>query len=367
MSQCRWGFLSTASIGQKNWKAIRLAENAKVTAVASRDKAKSEAFIAACNAHTPVEEIPVAHDSYDALIEDPNVDSVYIPLPTGLRKEWVFKAARAGKHVLCEKPCATDAAELKEMINVCSENNVQFMDGVMYMHTERLKQLQETINDGQLGDVKRIVSHFSFCSDDEFKTSNIRTDSSLEPHGCLGDLGWYTIRFALCAMGGQMPTKVRGTILSDLKRPESPEAVPMEFAGELFFENGASASFYNSFLTDHQQWASVSGTKGHLYIPDFVLPVSGNQLKFRVTNAEFNCYGCDFVMEDYSRWIKTRETSHSAVNSAETNLFRNFSQNVLSGKTDDYWPAISLKTQSVLDSCLSSARDDSRLVSVSKL
>ena len=231
--------------------------------------------------------------TYEELISSDLVDAVYIPLPTGLRKEWVIKAANAGKHVLCEKPCAINASELKEMIEACSKNNVQFMDGVMFMHTQRMEQLDKTIDDGAIGDIKRISTQFSFCSDDDFKTSNIRTDSSLEPHGCLGDLGWYTIRFALKIMRGVLPQKVRGTILSDLHREGSPEAVPMEFAGELFFENGVSVAFYNSFLTEHQQWASISGTKGHIQVPDFVLPTNGNELRFRVTNAEFNCYGCD--------------------------------------------------------------------------
>ena len=138
----------------------------------------------------------------------------------------------------------------------------------------------------------------------------------------------------------------------------------MEFSGEAFFENGVSASFYNSFLTDHQQWVSVSGTRGHLYVPDFVLPYFGNRQGFQITNAQFKIYGCDFNMENYSRSIHTSEYSGGSLNSAETNLFRNFSQQVLSGNIDRLWPEISYKTQLVMDACFESARNDSVLTNI---
>ncbi len=225
IDQCRWGFLSTAFIGRKNWQAIRLAENARLTAVASRDKSRSQEFIDTCQSFVPMNPAPTALGSYEELLASDSVDAVYIPLPTGLRKEWVIRAANAGKHVLCEKPCGTSAIELREMIDACESNKVQFMDGVMYMHTLRLSELRKTLDDpGSIGDIRRIATQFSFCADDEFKSGNIRTDSRLEPHGCLGDLGWYTIRFILWTMSFQLPTKVRGTILSDLKRDAQPLA-----------------------------------------------------------------------------------------------------------------------------------------------
>ena len=67
-----------------------------------------------------------------------DVDALYIPLPTGLRKEWVIRAAQAGKHIVCEKPCAINAADLREMVDACRQHRVQFMDGVMFMHSRRL-------------------------------------------------------------------------------------------------------------------------------------------------------------------------------------------------------------------------------------
>ena len=131
MKKLRIGFLSTAGIGKKNWKAIFNSGNCVVAAVASRDVNKSLKYIADCQRKLAFAETPRAFGSYEELIASPDVDAVYIPLPTGLRKEFVLRAAAAGKHVLCEKPCAANAAELEEMLAVCRKNSVQFLDGVM--------------------------------------------------------------------------------------------------------------------------------------------------------------------------------------------------------------------------------------------
>src|SRR5687767_12355322 len=101
----RWGILGTANIARKNWKAIRNSGNGLLTAVASRELGRSRQFIAECQAAAPHPEPPRALGSYDELIRAKDVDALYIPLPTGLRKEWVLRAAAAGKHVVCEKPC----------------------------------------------------------------------------------------------------------------------------------------------------------------------------------------------------------------------------------------------------------------------
>src|SRR5277367_4862723 len=131
MKKLRMGFLSTAGIGKKNWKAIFNSGNCVVTAVASRDIEKSRKFIDDCSREAAFETKPVALGSYEELLAFKNVDAVYIPLPTALRKNFVIQAAQNGKHVLCEKPCAVSSAGLDEMLSACKKNNVQFLDGVM--------------------------------------------------------------------------------------------------------------------------------------------------------------------------------------------------------------------------------------------
>lgn len=363
---CRWGILGAALIAHKNWDSIRNSGNGVVKAVASRDRNRAQELIDTCQASRPVSVVPEALEGYEEVLQRDDIDAVYVPLPTGLRKEWVIKAAQAGKHVMCEKPCAVSADDLRDMIAACHDNQVQFMDGVMYMHSQRMPALRAAIDDGEsVGTLKRIQAQFSFCAPEEFVTGNIRTSSELEPQGCLGDLGWYTIRMALFANHYQMPQQVCGRMLMQHGRPDSPAPVPMEFTGELFFENGVSAGFYNSFLTEHQQLVHISGSKGNITLNDFVLPWFGNELEFEVNNAVFTVNGCEFVMEKHTQRRFVAEYSNNAPDSQETNLFRTFNELVLSGRPDPFWPDISLKTQVVMDACLESALNGGRLVDVS--
>ncbi len=357
-AQCRWGIVGTATIAQKNWKSIWNAANATLSAVASRDVSRSQQFIDACQGQVPFAPVPRALGSYEELLASDDIDAVYIPLPTGIRKEWVLRAAEAGKHVMCEKPCGVDEASLVEMLDACRRNNVQFMDGVMFSHSKRLDKIREVFDNGEsIGTFRRIASQFSFCADDQWLRGNIRTTSGLEPHGCLGDLGWYNIRFALWAMNWSMPKWVSGRILKQLGGAESDSPVPVEFSGEMFFDGDVSASFYCSFITEHQQWVNVSGTKGNLQLNDFVLPYFGSSVTFDVNNAVFDLAGCDFNMERHVQQIEANEYSSGHPNAQETNLFRTFSELALSGHPDPFWGDIALKTQQVMEACLQSARD----------
>jgi predicted dehydrogenase len=351
----RWGILGAADIARKNWRAVREAGDV-IAAVASRDGERARRFIAECQAEAPFEAAPAALGSYDALLARADIDAVYIPLPTGVRKEWVVRAANAGKHVVCEKPCAPDAADLREMLEACRRNGVQFMDGVMFVHSRRLERMREALEDGKsVGQIKRIQSAFSFRAPEEFFSTNIRAHSGLEPHGCLGDLGWYCIRFALWAMKWQLPRRVCGRLLGKVGRKDSPAPVPTEFSGELLFEGGVSAGFYCSFVTDLEQWARVSGTTGSLRVDDFVLPFSGSELSFDVHHASFCVHGCEFDMKPETRRIAVTEPSHGRAGAQEVNLFRNFATAVRSGRLNEQWPEMALKTQQVMNACLNSS------------
>lgn len=356
-SICRWGILSTAVIGNKNWQAIKLSGNGQVTAVASRSLEKAQAFIDGNQARVPFDKPPQALGSYEELLARPDVDAIYIPLPTGMRHEWVIKAARAGKHVMCEKPCARNAVELQEMIDACKQAGVQFMDGVMYMHSSRLPLVRRALEDSPgIGKLKRIACQFSFCADEAFHEGNIRTNSDLEPQGCLGDLGWYALRFALWVKRYEMPVRVQAQMIQQFQRPDSPQPVPMEVESRLEFADGVTACCYNSFLTGHQQWAHISGTEGHVMVRDFVLPFAGDQLEFFAARPEFIEEGCDFRMVENRTDFSVEEPGNSGPQAQETQLFRRFAQCVTSGQLEPEWPEISLKTQRLLDACLASAQ-----------
>jgi predicted dehydrogenase len=356
--KCRWGFLSSAWIGMKNWQSVALSGNGEIVAVASRDQAKAQAWIDECSGHVPFPSKPEAVEGYDALLAREDIDAVYIPLPTGVRTEWIIKAAKAGKHVLAEKPCGINVVEVEEIIAACNEAGVQFMDGVMFMHSKRLDALRETLTGGSIGELRRITSAFSFNAGEDFLAGNIRMHSDLEPLGCLGDLGWYNIRFNLWVMDYAMPKAVSGRILRGAGRADSPDQVPMEFSGEMFYENGVNASYYCSFLTGNQQWAHICGTEGTVRLDDFVVPFYGSEVKYTVSNTESNQHVCDFNMEQHDRVVPVREYGGSHPTAQETGLFRNFGELALSGQPDPKWGEIALKTQQVLMACIESSKQD---------
>lgn len=355
---CRWGILGCAGIARKNWQAIRHSGNGRLVAVASRSREKAATFVDECQAQVPHDPKPEPVGGYAELLARPDIDAVYLPLPTGLRKEWVLAAAAAGKHVLCEKPCGVDADEVREITEACARAGVQFMDGVMFMHNDRLAALRRELDAGTIGAIRRIATQFSFLGSDEFLASDIRLDPGLEPLGCLGDLGWYNARIILWALGYEMPLSVAARMIRERR------GVPVSLSAELVFPGGVTASLYCSFENELQQWVNFSGTGGHIHVGDFVLPYHGPELAFEVEQARFRVEGCHFQMERHPRRVKTSEHADSHATSQETRLFRSFGELVLGGTPHPHWPEISLKTQLVLDACLRSAREGGREVAL---
>ncbi len=357
---CRWGVLGSAVIARKFWQSVRLADNSHLLAVASRDPSRARAFVSEAQSRFPVEPAVQVLGSYRELVEHPEIDAVYIPLPTGLRAEWVLAAAASGKHVLCEKPCAVSVEQLDSMIAACETAGVQFMDNVMFMHSSRLQRMKEILGDAsRFGQLRRIHSQFSFCAPAEFFRDNIRSNNSLEPFGCLGDLGWYNIRMGIVATGTR-PQEVVARFGWDAGEG----APPVEMAGEMRFADGVTASFYCGFVTANQQWVHFSGTNGSMLVDDFSLPWFGNRTSLRTNQPAFNESGWDFNYEQRETVQHTHEYSNGHPSAQEVQLARNFSELVLSGKPDPYWPQIARETQLVMAALMDSANNEGRPVSL---
>ncbi len=332
----RWGILSTARIVRLNWDAMLESGAARLVALASRDLAKAEAFIDELQAVSPWPEKPVALGSYEELLARDDIDAVYIPLPTGIRKQWVMAAAAAGKHVLSEKPCAVSAADLREMIACCEEHGVMYMDCVHFMHDPRFARLSGMLADGEtIGQVKRISSAFTFRAGEEFTEKDIRAKADLEPSGCVGDLGWYCLRASLWAMDWEMPMSVSARVLDAASHADGTRTF-MAFSAELDFPGGATATFHCSFLSPLQKWLHISGTKSNLYIPDFVRPL-----------AE---YDSDWELNH----IAEPRVKPPGMGS-EPRMYVAFAA-ACNDTPDRKWAEYSLKTQVLLDACLLSAR-----------
>lgn len=359
---CRWAILGAAEIARKNWQGMLHAGNATLAAVASRDADRAKRFVADCQARAPHPAAPAVADSYDELLDRDDVDAVYLPLRTGVRAEWAVKAAERGKHVLIEKPGGTSVAELERIIAACRTAGVQFMDGTMFLHSRRLEAVRAALEPSRadgVGEIRRIVSQFSFRGDDAFLADDaLRAFAATEPLGCLGDLGWYPIALVLWALAPRLPDEVTGRMIAGVESPQSGTAMPVEFAGELVFREPptVTASFFCSFLVEHQQWVHVSGTRGSLRIDDFVLPYAGQETAFTVSQPSFTLDGCDFRMERHDRVVTVVEEAFGHESAQEARMFRDFSALVLSGRRDERWPEASLATQRVLMACLEDAR-----------
>ena len=362
MNQLRWGLLSTASIARKNWRGLALAENARLVAVASRETAKAQKFIDECSAQTPMDEPVVAIGSYSDLLARDDIDAVYIPLPTGLRKEWIIKALQAGKHVLSEKPVAMTMPDMKHIADEAKKAGVQFMDGVMFAHSNRYEKLLEfVLAENGIGTVRRISSSFTFLGGKEFQAANIRGYHDLEPLGCLGDLGWYCVRMSLGVKNWQTPSAVIGRTLHAYGR-DTDDRVPSEFSGDLFFPDGTTANIFCSFLIEIQQWAHISGDKGNVFLDDFVLPFAGDSNLFKSSAATFDVNGCDASMQSNAQDHVTEEAAAGKPTAQETNMFRNFSNDVLRKNIQSRWLDQTIATQRVISALKQSSDAGSKLI-----
>ena len=155
-STLRWGVISTANIGRAAVNpAIQASNNGELVAVASRDPARAREFAEQWG-------IRRHYGSYQALLDDPNIDAVYNPLPNSLHAEWTVKAASAGKHILCEKPLALNEAECRQMAAAADANGVKLLEAFMYRFHPRTQRVLEMVRSGDVGDLKVIRSSFTF-------------------------------------------------------------------------------------------------------------------------------------------------------------------------------------------------------------
>ena len=161
MSKIRWGILSTAKIGrEKVIPAMQKSSLCEVVAIASRQKEQAEKEASKLN-------IPKAYGSYEELLNDHEIDAVYIPLPNHLHVEWSIKALQAGKHVLCEKPIGLSAGEAKKLLDASRQYpHLKIMEAFMYRFHPQWQKAKELINGGKIGELKTIHSFFSYYNID---------------------------------------------------------------------------------------------------------------------------------------------------------------------------------------------------------
>lgn len=321
----RWGILGTARIAEKISIAIHQADNAELTCIASRDSAKAADWAQKHHVKRSV-------GSYEAVLHDPEIDAVYIPLPPSLHGEWTVRAAKAGKHILCEKPLALNVNQTREMRRVCLENQVQLMDGVMWYHHPRTHEMLKLIRSDALGEHRRFTSSFTFHWD-EVPENDLRLQRDLGG-GSLGDLGWYCIGAALWAFN-ELPQKVFGTA-----RPYND--VDYNFSGLMWFSKDRIASFDCGFDIAMRKSFELAGTKASLSCDDFTRPWDNQgRPKYYVHDGFGN--------------TTTHETNGPL---QETCMINHFCDIVRSGRLEQQWCDLGINTQRVLNAIDYSSRTE---------
>jgi predicted dehydrogenase len=264
----RWGVLGWARIARLQViPAVQASHNGVLQAVASRSEAKR----AECRTQANPARI---YESYNELLRDPAVDAVYNPLPNSLHKEWTIKAAEAGKHVLCEKPVALNAAEAREMIAACRANGVQFMEAFMYRYSARTQAVVDVLRRGDLGEIKFIHSQFRFLLN---RPGDVRRNAELGG-GSLYDVGCYPVNFT-----GLVIDTITGSAPGAGPKPESLSAhtddvngVDELFSALLHYPGGITASVHSGLNAQGRMFSEIVGTKGALEIPNTFLGTAGS-------------------------------------------------------------------------------------------
>ena len=248
MTPLRWGILGTARINRMLIPPLRVSPGNRLIAVASRELARGEAYAREW-------EIGRVHGSYEALLADPEIDAVYIPLPNHLHAEWTIKAARAGKHVLCEKPIALTVEDVDAMAAACREAGVVLAEGFMYRHHPQTLKVKELLDSGAIGTLRYLRGSFTF-------PLTRPNDVRLRPEwggGCLWDIGCYPVSFARFLVGRE-PVSVYGSQVL------GPTGIDETFAGQLVFPGDVLCQFDAGFRSPVRAEMELAGTEGTIRV-----------------------------------------------------------------------------------------------------
>jgi predicted dehydrogenase len=243
----RWGVLGAANIALK--KVIPGMQGSRwcdVVAIASRDAGRARAA---------AEEVglPKHYGSYEELLADPGIDAIYNPLPNHLHVPWSIRAAEAGKHVLCEKPIALNAAEARELLAARDRTGVKIGEAFMVRTHPQWLRTREIVREGGIGQLRAVVGAFSYFNRDPENIRNIAEWGG----GALMDIGCYPIVASRLVFGAE-PVRVSGLIERD------PEMHVDRLTSALLEFPGGHALFTCSTQIIHFQRMQIVGTKGRI-------------------------------------------------------------------------------------------------------
>jgi predicted dehydrogenase len=245
----KWGILSTARINDQFLAGVRESDEVDVIAVASRSPDRAERYAREYG-------ITRAHGSYDALLDDPEVEAVYISLPNGLHVDWSTRALQAGKHVLCEKPLSRKVADVHGAFDAAADADRLLMEAFMYRHNPQTKRLLELVGAGAIGRVRLIRAAFSFANPDP---ANIRLATALDG-GALMDVGCYCVSGARLIAGEPERVSAEQALGGD--------GVDVALAATMRFPDEVIAHFDCGLALAGRDDLEVVGEEGSLFLDD---------------------------------------------------------------------------------------------------
>lgn len=285
MRKVKWGVMGAATIARNLViPAMERAEKAEFYAIASRDPQKTQAY-AAKGVKT--------YASYDALLNDPEVEAIYLPLPNHLHCAWAVKAARHKKHILCEKPLAMNAGEARQMAQSAAENGVYLMEAFMYRFTAKTQKVCEIVRAGALGEIRYMHAVNGFDINDPDNVRLVRQAGG----GALLDMGCYCINFfdMVMELCGAKLQKVDGSFVN--RTDKNGEPVDVRCNANLLYSNGTMCNGVTWFDGQPTAAATIVGKKGTLTIPhpftDEPLPMTLHHYDY---DADPNCAGREIMV-----------------------------------------------------------------------
>lgn len=310
----RWGIASAGKISHDFANAVGTlpATEHQIVAVAARKLQDAEKFAALLG-------IGTAHDGYEALAKNPNVDVVYIGAVNNAHYELGLLMLEHGKHVLCEKPLCLNEGQSKRLIKRATERNLFLMEAIWSRFFPFYRQLRERIDRGDLGEIREVEVEFGFVLSD---IDRLRLKSL--GGGTVLDLGVYTIQVCLWAFGGKAPEKVVASgVIND-------DGVDVEVTAELHFPGGGIARMKTSALHQLKNTAIVRGTKGSLTLHDFWCPlkltdVDGTVKEDTLPTARhpfnfMNSCGLRYEAEEIRKCIRAGRVQSTSVSHADSLL-----------------------------------------------
>jgi xylose dehydrogenase (NAD/NADP) len=242
--------ISTAAIGAELVPAFHRAAANELIAVASRDPERAKSY-------AQQHRIPRSYAGYESLLEDEELDAVYIALPNALHGEWIRAALEAGKHVLCEKPLTPTSAEAAELFDLASSRGLVLAEAFMYRHHPKTLRVREMLREGLIGELQTVRCSFSFRVVDP--KIDIRYSAELAG-GALRDVGCYCVSYSTFAADAE-PESVYGYV------PQAQADVDERFYATLAFSAGAVAQFDCGLNSPLNFGATLVGSDGFIHVP----------------------------------------------------------------------------------------------------